>query len=185
MIILAIPPLIYLQLLKIYLIWSVLVQTAVILPGLTDYASLYERSFDMPLCVDVDKAGGTISICIQASPSQTMPFYLSLYQLYLPACLPTCPKLSYNQPKMCSYHATRYTPCNHTLFSLATFCPAVRTELARINDSVQRRAYPLPFNPPECAPQTATATARNGDRSRSAKGNVRAWEVRSVEECPF
>ncbi|RMJ21433.1 hypothetical protein PHISP_07697 [Aspergillus sp. HF37] len=84
---------------------------------------------------------------------------------------------------MCSYHATRYTPCNHTLFSLATFCSAVRTELARINDPVQRRANPIPFNPPECAPQTATAG--NGDRSRSAKGNVRAWEVRSVEVCPF
>jgi hypothetical protein len=116
-------------------------------------------------------------------------FLSLLHQLFLPAYLPTCLKLPYNQPKMCSYHATRYTPCNHTLFSLAIFCPAVRTELARINDPVQRRAYPLPFNPPECAPQTATATAtataRNGNGSRSAKGNVRAWEVKPGEECPF
>lgn len=114
--------------------------------------------------------------CLSISPS--------INCTYLPTYL-RASKLSYNQPKMCSYHATRYTPCNHTLFSLATFCSAVRTELARINDPVQRRAYPLPFNPPECAPQTATAMARNGNGSRSAKGNVRAWEVRPGEMCPF
>lgn len=77
---------------------------------------------------------------------------------------------------MCTYHATSYTPCNHTVFALATFCSATRTELARINDPLQRRIHPLPFNPPECAPQTPG----NGN----GKGNVRVWEVRN-EGCPF
>ena len=63
---------------------------------------------------------------------------------------------------MCQYTATHHPTCSHTSFHLYVFCRRILHELNRINDPVQREAFALPFDPPDCEPRRGVTVIRVG-----------------------
>lgn len=105
---------------------------------------------------------------------------------------------------MCLYTGIQYPTCPHLHFELYLFCPALLTELNRINDPVERDTFALPFDPdlPGCQPLVAMShyclrVAGDGGPvgyfpaydygygyGYGYESNVVRWVVCLEEECP-